>query len=104
MGTFVFLSPQDVLFEAKAGAENAYFLVSKRLKYSKISMLSMSGDVVTRTVDHSTWLCEATLWSEWVHVGACEAVTSCQLLAVTPRALLEIAAEFDDVALTTKDY
>jgi len=38
-----------------------------------------------------SWLCEAALWTEWVHVGTVEAVSPCSIMVVDAQKLMQAA-------------
>mmetsp|Transcript_38841 Transcript_38841/g.91404 ORF Transcript_38841/g.91404 Transcript_38841/m.91404 type:complete len:972 (+) Transcript_38841:112-3027(+) len=87
---FFFLPPPEVLFEPLHEGNEAYLIVSGRLLYTQAP--PTSWEFVREELKNGTWLCEAALWSDWVHVGKVEAEVATELLVVSSEALM---AEFN---------
>lgn len=102
--TFVFYTSQDIAFTAKADAEECYLVARGRLNYLQFPESSFVEKTTVVHINDGTWLCEAALWSQWVHVGTLEAITTCQVLVVKAEVLLGIASQHETVARSTLEY
>lgn len=75
------LAAGDVLFEAGAEANHIYWLVSGSLCYVQDPATSLVSERhATVLAAEGQCLCEAALWSQWIHVGMCEAVADSAVL------------------------
>jgi len=79
--TYQFLQPHDDLFAAGSKSTHAYY-VAGRLKYCQDRESSPSRQASTETTNESVWICEAALWTNWIHVGSAFAETAGQVLAI----------------------
>lgn len=73
----------DTIFQPGEQATQAFMVVSGTLQYSQHPGTSMAEEPRVETiVGEGQCICEAALWSEWVHVGTLKAVTDCEMLAI----------------------
>jgi len=79
---FVHLRQNDDLFTAGGATGSAYSLTKGELSYTQHPETSAVSDLESTSVHPGTWLCEAALWTEWIHVGQAEALTSCCVLEI----------------------
>mmetsp|Transcript_46267 Transcript_46267/g.103720 ORF Transcript_46267/g.103720 Transcript_46267/m.103720 type:complete len:501 (-) Transcript_46267:97-1599(-) len=86
---FFFLPPPEVLFEPMGESNEAYQIVSGRLAY--IQEPPTAWEFTRDELTKGSWMCEAALWSQWIHVGKAEALSASELLVVSSEALM---AEF----------
>mmetsp|Transcript_59979 Transcript_59979/g.111243 ORF Transcript_59979/g.111243 Transcript_59979/m.111243 type:complete len:949 (-) Transcript_59979:65-2911(-) len=82
---FFFLPAREVLFEPLQDGNEAYLVVSGLLRYGQEAL---SWEHPSEELVNGTWLCEAALWSSWVHVGKAEAISASELLVVSSDALM----------------
>mmetsp|Transcript_21924 Transcript_21924/g.50070 ORF Transcript_21924/g.50070 Transcript_21924/m.50070 type:complete len:1143 (-) Transcript_21924:130-3558(-) len=84
---YVLLMADDRLFGTGMVAEAAYFVIGGSLSYTQERD---QGELRTLAVDvyKDQWLSEATLWTQWVHVGGAHAAAHCKLLAVMPESVM----------------
>lgn len=111
--SFEYLLPLDSLFICGSEADSAFRLVAGKLEYSTCgtgsshlgdSFLQERGEATKQIIVESAWLCEATLWVPWVHVGELVALTRCQLLAVNAKAALAVMQSHDLIRDITLEY
>ena len=86
--TFKHLTSNDSLFHESTDAKGAFLVVSGRLLYFRNPDMSLVDTFEEQIVEQDTWLCEAALWTYWVHMGACEA-KSISLVVVIQAILLD---------------
>jgi len=104
--TFLFLLPKDDLFHPATSSDHAFYVVSGSLNY----LLDMEGvgvedaEPTAQTVREGTWMCEAALWTEWIHVGRAEATTRAKLLSISAAGLLEALSRHRMVRDIALDY
>eukprot|EP00403_Amphidinium_massartii_P004175 CAMPEP_0178379514 /NCGR_PEP_ID=MMETSP0689_2-20121128/4981_1 /TAXON_ID=160604 /ORGANISM="Amphidinium massartii, Strain CS-259" /LENGTH=1176 /DNA_ID=CAMNT_0019999617 /DNA_START=19 /DNA_END=3552 /DNA_ORIENTATION=- len=88
-----FLSPEDDLFLPEEDAAGCWVNIKGSLLYSQWPENSKVKDFTQKSLAAGAWLCEAGLWSHWIHVGRMEAVTSCQLLFIQADRLMSSVCE-----------
>ena len=86
---FRFLQKSDDLFTPGASCNHAYRLARGVMNYVQDPCTSMVSKGSELEVPERSWLCEAALWTLWVHVGKCSAVEECQIFEVHADALLK---------------
>lgn len=79
----MFYRPKDDLFTAGSRAEQIFFLARGRMNYIQDPDFSACEEVTETPVNRGQWLCEAALWTDWIHVGKAEAETDCEMLSIT---------------------
>jgi len=82
-----YLPPPEILFEPLHDGSEAYMVMSGRLLY--IQEPPTSWEFTREEVKGGTWLCEACLWSNWVHVGRAEVAAAAELLVVSSDSLVQ---------------
>merc|ERR1711879_522021 len=50
------------------------------------------------------WVCEAALWTNWIHRGQLTAITDCRLYALDCKKFQDIASSFEHHAFDPKKY
>ena len=80
--TYNHLVNDDHLFHDGTDAKGAFCVVSGRLSYLQSPEKSAVDTFQEQKMERDTWLCEAALWTYWVHVGTCEAMSTSQVVLV----------------------
>jgi len=80
--TLKYLGSDDNLFHDTTDAEGAFLVISGSLKYIRTPEMSIVDTCVEQNVERGTWLCEAALWTCWVHTGACEAQSTSRVVLI----------------------
>ena len=80
--TFKHLASNDSLFHESTDAKGAFLVVSGKLLYVRNPDMSIVETFEEQIVEQDTWLCEAALWTYWVHTGACEAKSISQVVLI----------------------
>lgn len=101
---FVFLLPEEELFRPGQSSSAAYYLVSGSMAYSQHPDTSLVPHAAICGVDQHHWLCEATLWVEWYHVGVAEASRACQLLSLSTSAIPSVSERLQVLKDITRAY
>eukprot|EP00971_Amphidinium_carterae_P048540 956773-Amphidinium_carterae.1 len=106
------LRPDDELFHAHKDAESAYYIIQGSFLYDMhVDMhvdTDSDGEAPTKRSTHGGggglmkkathdvelvraggWMCEATWWCYWHHVGSAAATEPCTILCVSPTAVKE---------------
>eukprot|EP00403_Amphidinium_massartii_P003851 CAMPEP_0178383250 /NCGR_PEP_ID=MMETSP0689_2-20121128/6906_1 /TAXON_ID=160604 /ORGANISM="Amphidinium massartii, Strain CS-259" /LENGTH=1092 /DNA_ID=CAMNT_0020003467 /DNA_START=104 /DNA_END=3382 /DNA_ORIENTATION=+ len=91
---FSFLSPQDELFLCGHEADDAYVLLRGLLTYTQVPGKALVNDAFEKECHEGTWIAEAALWSNWLHVGDCVAEASTQLLKINALALVGLLERY----------
>jgi len=87
---FIFLRASDELFVPGVAQDEAYMVVSGKVRYTIDPDSMLVQDKVVDYVQERSWLCEASLWSYWIHVGTAEVATTAQLLVVQADGVVEV--------------
>jgi len=85
------LQRNDTLFHAGSTATAAYIVISGELMYSQDRNTARVSSCVQKSAVASDWLCEAVLWSDWIHVGHAEAVCASEIMSVSVEQFKEVA-------------
>jgi hypothetical protein len=101
---FQMLAANDIVFQAKGDAEEAYSVARGQLRYTQEPESSMVATRTTKEVFAGTWVCEAALWSSWMHVGTLEAITMSQLLVLRESNCLALMQDYYDARKLVTDY
>lgn len=101
---FKFYNPPDDIFVAGTGTSEAYYLVNGQLDYTQHPETSVVKSKTKTHVFRDRWLCEAALWSEWIHVGTAEARDPCQLLVIEADKVIRAAAKHRFILELTLQY
>lgn len=77
-----FLQRGDDLFLAGNECNNMYYLISGKLDYAQLPDTSPVEEAqYTQVIAGAhAWLCEAAMWTKWIHVGSATADVPCQTL------------------------
>jgi len=103
-GTMLQLLSGEELFDTGMQAENIYYFLKGSIMYSQdigFSVEESHGE--TRVPTHS-WLAEAALWTEWMHVGGTECLCPCEVWQVNVEAFLGVLKLVPAVQLLSIDY
>merc|ERR1719282_1240428 len=73
--------PQDEIFVPGTMADACYFVIEGSLNYIQSSESSPVTNLTRTPVRAGQWVCEAALWSHWIHVGTLTTESS-QLLSI----------------------
>merc|ERR1719284_2224495 len=76
------LQQGDDLFQPGDECSRAFFFSHGHLHYSQDPDTSVVAIVTGQRVKESSWLCEAALWMQWIHVGRAQAIEHCRLLTL----------------------
>jgi len=101
---FRVLQVGDDLFEAGGKANEAYFIIEGELEYTQYPDSSPAVSTVTKTVSQGTWLCEAALWSEWIHVGTAVAKQRTTLALLKAEELWKVSREHAVIKTVVASY
>merc|ERR1712136_372005 len=80
--TLKHLASDDNLFHNGTDAKGAFLVISGRLNYTRTPEVSIVDTYEEQIVEEDTWLCEAALWTYWVHTGACEAQSTSRVALI----------------------
>jgi len=128
---FLVLLPDDELFKAGIECSAAYHVMSGQVLYKtelasvcagsatalgvspattlsdatheRESLQSANGEIL-EVVKEGSWLCEATWWCHWHHVGTATTNDPCTLLVVTPKAIIDAMSRHVAVCAITREY
>eukprot|EP00929_Paragymnodinium_shiwhaense_P079396 TRINITY_DN41327_c0_g1_i1.p1 TRINITY_DN41327_c0_g1~~TRINITY_DN41327_c0_g1_i1.p1 ORF type:complete len:917 (-),score=196.65 TRINITY_DN41327_c0_g1_i1:78-2828(-) len=80
----------DIIFEAGETPQEPkmYILLKGLMQY-----LSIGGRA--HTVNEKDWMAEATLWTQWMHLGRAKATVDCQLCTVESKKFQDIVSQFE---------
>lgn len=95
----------ESIFNSGTDAQEAFLLVSGSIAYSQspVTCNYLESEVI-RPVEEGQWLCVATLWTHWQHVGSAEATASCELLSVKAVAMLDVCLKHPIVGDIFREY
>mmetsp|Transcript_59222 Transcript_59222/g.183919 ORF Transcript_59222/g.183919 Transcript_59222/m.183919 type:complete len:496 (-) Transcript_59222:113-1600(-) len=96
--------PQDDVFVPGSSTSKSYCIVSGRMTYTQEPATAPVCMVRTVPVELSVWICEASLWSHWVHVGTAKARTHCQVLSISGDILAALLHKHTAVSELSEDY
>ena len=107
--SFKALLPQDVLFVHDTPCEDSYVVTSGAIRYeekfSQGSLKSLAHEEdATLEVMPKGWLCWASLWSHWVHVGKAEAVPISEVVILNSCAVLECIERVGELKALFESY
>jgi len=79
---FLHVRKDDEVFSPGTYCIHAYLHKSGDMKYVQDPDSAPVAHVTEELVSTERWLCEAALWSEWIHVGLAAAITPCNLVTI----------------------
>eukprot|EP00929_Paragymnodinium_shiwhaense_P096938 TRINITY_DN58697_c0_g1_i1.p1 TRINITY_DN58697_c0_g1~~TRINITY_DN58697_c0_g1_i1.p1 ORF type:complete len:1205 (+),score=229.22 TRINITY_DN58697_c0_g1_i1:103-3717(+) len=81
------ITPGDVLFHAHESPRHPrmYFMISGKVGYS-----SPFGQIGEENLTIGHWACEATLWTQWVHIGNAVALKESTILSLEVEAFQDV--------------
>merc|ERR1740121_2157942 len=79
---FRVMRANDDLFSPLALADSCYVLTKGKLIYTQFPNSSPVREEVRTDVDLGQWICEASMWCKWKHVGKVEAECNSQLVEI----------------------
>lgn len=104
MCDFQFCGPGDDVFLAGTRCFRVVFLMKGTLTYSQYPDSSVVAFTTNRPVEPDTWLCEAAIWCDWIHVGGAATTESSQLLVVEASRVVEVATKHRIISDVTREY
>jgi len=105
-----FAAQGDDLFLPLHRCEAAFAPLEGTLKYiqmpewSKVRVAREQLVEVQSQSPNAPWLCEVALWTQWVHVGRCEALTQCTMLKVDAASIENLVSQYPYVYEVTRQY
>lgn len=105
---FIFPRQLDEIFVAGTCTDKMYYLVSGTLEYHQDGeLIPLPADAEPpkpEAVQEGTWLAEASLWTHWMHVGTCKAVTIGHVLMLDAEEVVKICHRRGAVREVASDY
>mmetsp|Transcript_35344 Transcript_35344/g.82594 ORF Transcript_35344/g.82594 Transcript_35344/m.82594 type:complete len:1032 (+) Transcript_35344:96-3191(+) len=92
---------QDIVFFAGQDAEGARLAVQGKFRYTAETV---GEETMSALVSQGDWICEAALWSHWIHVGRLEADGSSQMMLLKVGNFIRVLQKFELVAYLTREY
>lgn len=86
---FRYLQSGDDLFPTGAACDCAYYVVDGSLTYVQEPDTAPVHKTTSGNVVRGAWLCEAALWTKWVHVGSAHANSTSQIMTVNADRMLK---------------
>lgn len=99
-----FLVPKDDVFTAGTEGEVAYHVSSGIVDYVQTPDSSLVLRETVVQVATGTWLCEAALWTHWIHVGTASTDTPCQLICVKADGMMQTLSKHRVIQEVTAEY
>ena len=99
-----YMNKGDVLFRAGDEGVSAYYLEEGSVQYKQIPQTSPVQDEMVTPVGEDTWLSEAALWMEWIHVGSPEVDVPAKLLTVNSDRMLKAMMRHGLITVITIAY
>lgn len=85
-------------------AGSAFSLISGRANYRQDPGTSLAEAPCDVTVELGTWISEAALWMQWVHIGRLTAQRPCGFLVVAAERIPEVLANYPVVGHIVRTY
>lgn len=101
---FLSLQPKDDLFTAGSLGEHMYFVVSGDLRYTQYPPSSPVTFRKKEDVPPESWLCEAALWTMWVHVGTAIAAVTSRLVTINSVSFVQAMKKHGIVEDIIREY
>eukprot|EP00811_Abedinium_folium_P033933 NODE_685_length_2835_cov_9.743353.p1 GENE.NODE_685_length_2835_cov_9.743353~~NODE_685_length_2835_cov_9.743353.p1 ORF type:complete len:601 (+),score=122.77 NODE_685_length_2835_cov_9.743353:317-2119(+) len=102
---FTSLAQADNLFIAgKESTGTMYLLMRGGVIYRQESGTSRLSTTQSITVSQKDWLCEASLWCYWTHVGTVECVAGSEFLMVTHDGITGACSRSPGLKIATSEY
>mmetsp|Transcript_43155 Transcript_43155/g.101411 ORF Transcript_43155/g.101411 Transcript_43155/m.101411 type:complete len:1008 (-) Transcript_43155:68-3091(-) len=101
---FLFVAEGDDVFLPLHLSHHAYFLFKGVLQYEQRPDWSKVRETSQEDIPAPHWMCEASLWVNWVHVGKCQAAEQCSLLKVSAEAVEELVKQYSLIGDVTRHY
>lgn len=100
---FTFFQEADDIFHPGNECEMAYYIAEGTVVYTQDPESAVVSTQVVETV-REAWMCEAALWTEWVHVGRAHASEPLQLLQLPATRVLDVLKKHRLIQEITLDY
>lgn len=100
---FMSAAAGDTVFAEGDVSTNMYFFVSGRLEYC-VRPNSSNGEAPAISIQKGDWLCEYTLWTNWVNKGVLTAAHASETVVVSPNEFSAIVRLTFPVAKVASDY
>jgi len=101
---FRYVLSEDELFLAGERSSAALYIADGKHLYTQTPGTSVVDAVVCTPVGGDTWVCEASLWSEWVTVGKIAAVTRSKVFSMHADKLWTLVKEAPSVRKISTTY
>jgi len=107
---FLTLRQDDELFKAGNPCDRAYLITSGAVEYIQDPDFFPVYAEINTEVPVGQWLCEAALWSHWIHVGTAqvkvgpEVPQTCRVLTCRPEGMLKVMARNRPLRHVTQQY
>jgi len=102
--SMILLQPKDHLFAAGDMSIGVYYLKNGALSYDQDPDSSPVAEKLRTEVKPNVWLSEATLWTEWVHVGTAEADVHCEAIGLDVETFMELVRRHLVIRQICKEY
>merc|ERR1712008_328705 len=82
----------------------AFVVLHGKLRYDQSPTSCKVQNNIAVMVHEKSWLCEAALWSHWIHVGTLTAETECTLMVISAESLWQILQKYREIGVETSGY
>lgn len=100
----IFKASHDDVFSAGRPSQEAFYLVSGGVDYTQSPDSSVVQCKSVVGVTAGTWLCEAALWTCWIHVGDAETISPSHLLRIDAEGMVRTFSNHRVVMELTSEY
>jgi len=98
------LRSAEELFAAGVDATAAYFLIDGLIGYEHDPFSSQAPGMDIVEVHEGSWICEAALWTKWIHVGKAHAIVECDLLSISAKEFAQNTARSLALEQMAREY
>jgi len=98
------LRPNDELFTPEAASKSAFYMMHGELRYTQEPETSAVQEVHVDFVRPGSWIAEASLWTEWIHVGTAAATGQCEVLVFSSESMAQEMKRHRDIHYITTEY
>merc|ERR1719503_126775 len=104
--TNLMLMPEEDVFVPGSDAPELYLVVNGQMTYTQTPESSHVHKSVSVLANEGAWICEAALWSRWVHVGVLEApeTNAAELISFQVEGMHKILMKHHVVRTICNDY
>eukprot|EP00811_Abedinium_folium_P029292 NODE_459_length_3026_cov_8.827182.p1 GENE.NODE_459_length_3026_cov_8.827182~~NODE_459_length_3026_cov_8.827182.p1 ORF type:complete len:900 (+),score=172.48 NODE_459_length_3026_cov_8.827182:320-2701(+) len=102
---FTSLAQADNLFIAGKESPGAMYHITRgRVVYTQEPSTSLLSTTRSITVPQSGWLCEASMWCYWTHVGTSVCVVGCEFFVLTHDGITGAGNHSPGLKIATREY